>query len=169
MPMSRALLATSVVAFGLAVSPAIAHANVECPSGWEFGPSLRLLQSDDWTVTVATAGRTVGGAAAAIPPNNGALWRGTGEGGSDGMTVAFGVGFDNGTVLHYTGVIDPTTGAVTVAPRRDHLESHIEDAVHRRGRHPACCSTPGDAVRREPNAPARLARQRGGQPEAPTA
>lgn len=74
---------------------------------------MRLLQSDGWTVTVATTGRTVGGAAVAIPPNQGALWRGTGEGGSDGMTVAFGVGFDNGKVLHYTGVIDQTTGAVT--------------------------------------------------------
>ena len=111
--MSRAYFAIPLVTLGLVASPSVAHAAVECPSGWEFGPSLRLLQSDGWTVTVATAGRTVGGAAAAIPPNNGALWRGTGEGGSDGMTVAFGVGFDNGTVLHYTGVIDPTTGAVT--------------------------------------------------------
>jgi hypothetical protein len=102
-----------MVVFGLAVSPAVANAGVECPSGWEFGPSLRLLQSDGWTVTVATAGRAVGGNAVAIPPNQGALWRGSGEGGSDGMTVAFGVGFDNGTVLHYTGVIDQTTGAVT--------------------------------------------------------
>ena len=35
-------------------------------------------------------------------PTRRALWRGTGEGGSDGMTVAFGVGFDNGnvTALH---------------------------------------------------------------------
>ena len=74
---------------------------------------MRLLQSDGWTVMVATAGRSVGGAAVAIPPNKGALWRGTGEGGSDGMTVAFGVGFDNGTVLHYTGVIEQATGALT--------------------------------------------------------
>ena len=27
---------------------AVANANVECPSGWEFGPSLKLLQSDGW-------------------------------------------------------------------------------------------------------------------------
>lgn len=102
-----------MVAIGLVMTPANGNAAVECPSGWEFGPSLRLLQSDGWTVTVATAGRTVGGPAVAIPPNKGALWRGTGEGGSDGQTVAFGAGFDNGTVLHYTGVIDQTTGAVT--------------------------------------------------------
>ncbi len=102
-----------MAALGLLLTPAAGHAAVECPSGWEFGSSLRLLQSDGWTVTVATAGRTVGGPAVAVPPNKGALWRGTGEGGSDGMTVAFGVGFDNGTVLHYTGVIDQTTGALT--------------------------------------------------------
>ncbi len=74
---------------------------------------MKLLQSDGWKVTVATAGRSVGGAAVAIPPNQGALWRGTGEGGSDGMTVAFGVGCDNGIVLHYTGVIDQATGSLT--------------------------------------------------------
>lgn len=102
-----------MAALGLVLSPAVGNAAAECPSGWEFGPSLRLLQSDGWTVTVATAGRTIGGSAVAIPPNNGALWRGTGEGGSDGMTVAFGVGFDNGKVLHYTGVIDQTTGSLT--------------------------------------------------------
>lgn len=102
-----------MVAIGLVMTPAIGHTAVECLSGWEFGPSLKLLQSDGWTVTVATAGRTVGGAAVAIPPNKDALWRGTGEGGSDGMTVAFGAGFDNGTVLHYTGDIDQATGALT--------------------------------------------------------
>jgi hypothetical protein len=111
--MSRAFLAVPLAVLGLVVSPAVANANVECPSGWEFGPSLKLLQSDGWNVTVAAAGRTVGGSAVAVPPDRGALWRGTGEGGSDGMTVAFGVGFDNGKVLHYTGVIDQTTGAVT--------------------------------------------------------
>ena len=164
--MSRALLATSMVAFGLAVSPAIAHADVECPSGWEFGPSLRLLQSDGWTVTVATAGRTVGGAAAAIPPNNGALWRGTGEGGSDGMTVAFGVGFDNGTVLHYTGVIDPTTGAVT-GERPDGITWKATSKMRCIGAAdtPPVASTPGDAV--APGAPGTPAAA--GQPEAPTA
>lgn len=102
-----------MVAIGLVMTPAIGNAAVDCPSGWEFGPSLRLQQSDGWTVTVATAGRTVGGSAVAVPPNKGALWRGTAEGGSDGQTVAFGAGFDNGTVLHYTGVIDQATGAVT--------------------------------------------------------
>ncbi len=102
-----------MVALGLVVSPAVAHGAVECPAGWEFGPSLKLLQSDGWNVTVATAGRTVGGSAVAVPPDRGALWRGTGEGGSDGMTVAFGLGFDNGIVVHYTGVIDQATGAVT--------------------------------------------------------
>jgi hypothetical protein len=111
--MSRALLVIPVVALGLVVSPAVAHGAAECPAGWEFGPSLRFSQSDGWTVTVATAGRTVAGPAVAVPPNNGVLWRGTAEGGSDGMTVAFGVGFDNGTTLHYTGVIDQATGAVT--------------------------------------------------------
>lgn len=74
---------------------------------------MRLQQSDGWTVTVATAGRSVGGAAVAIPPNKGALWRGTGEGGSDGMTVAFGIGWDNGITTHYTGVIDQSTGSLT--------------------------------------------------------
>ena len=74
---------------------------------------MKLLQSDGWKVTVATAGRSVGGAAVAIPPNQGVLWRGTGEGGSDGMTVAFGIGWDNGIVLHYTGVIDQDTGSLT--------------------------------------------------------
>ena len=111
--MSRTFLAIPVVALGLVLSPAVANGAADCPSGWEFGPSLKLVQSDGWNVTVATAGRTVGGSAVAVPPNRGALWRGTGEGGSDGMMVAFGVGFDNGTVLHYTGVVDQATGAVT--------------------------------------------------------
>ena len=109
---SCSLAAATLISVALVAAP-VGNAAVDCPSGWEFGPSLRLLQSDGWTVTVATAGRSVGGAAVAIPPNKGALWRGTGEGGGDGMTVAFGVGFDNGTVVHYTGVIDPATGALT--------------------------------------------------------
>lgn len=111
---SRFLAAATplIAAAGLFAAP-VSSAAVDCPSGWEFGPSLKLLQSDGWRVTVATAGRSVGGAAVAIPPNQGALWRGTGEGGSDGMTVAFGVGFDNGKVLHYTGVIDQATGSLT--------------------------------------------------------
>jgi hypothetical protein len=104
--MSRALLATPVTAAVLLLSPAVGHANVDCPTGWDFGPSLRLLQSDGWTVTVATGERSVGGSAVA-------LWRGTGEGGSDGMTVAFGIGWDNGITTHYTGVIDQSTGALT--------------------------------------------------------
>lgn len=109
---SCSLAAATLVSVALVAAP-VGNAAVDCPSGWEFGPSLRLLQSDGWTVTVATAGRGVGGPAVAIPPNKGALWRGNGDGGSDGMTVAFGVGFDNGTVLHYTGVIDQATGALT--------------------------------------------------------
>ncbi len=99
-------------AVGLLAAP-VGNAAVECPSGWEFGPTLRLLQSDGWNVTVAASGRAVGGPAVAVPPNRGALWRGTGEGGSDGMTVAFGIGWDNGRQTHYTGVIDQTSGSVT--------------------------------------------------------
>jgi hypothetical protein len=113
--MSRAFLATPIIAAGLLVSPAVGHANVDCPTGWEFGPSLRLLQSDGFTVTAATAGRSVGGSAVAVPPNKGVLWRVAGEGGSDGTTVAFGIGWDNGTTMHYTGVIDQSTGALTGA------------------------------------------------------
>ena len=74
---------------------------------------MKLLQSDGWKVTVGAAGRAIGGQAVAVPPDRRALWRGIGEGGSDGMTVAFGIGWDNGTVLHYTGVIDQATGALT--------------------------------------------------------
>ena len=133
---------------------------------------MRLLQSDGWTVTVATAGRSVGGAAAAIPPNNGPLWRGTGEGGSDGMTVAFGVGFDNGTVLHYTGVIDPTTGAVT-GERPDGITWNATSKMRCIGAAdtPPVASTPADAVAPgDSNAPgAPGAPAAAGQPEAPTA
>ena len=118
MSFARSVIGSSVLAAATLISAALVaapagSAAVDCPSGWEFGPSLKLLQSDGWTVTVATEGRSVGGAAVAVPPNQGVLWRGTGEGGSDGMTVAFGVGFDNGKVMHYTGVIDPTTGSLT--------------------------------------------------------
>jgi hypothetical protein len=109
---SCSLAVATLISAALVAAP-VGNATVDCPSGWEFGPSLKLLQSDGWKVTVATAGRSVGGAAVAIPPNQGALWRGTGEGGSDGMTVAFGIGWDNGIVLHYTGVIDQATGSLT--------------------------------------------------------
>src|SRR3954462_7459381 len=109
---TSALAAATLISAALVAAPA-GNAAVDCPSGWEFGPSLKLLQSDGWKVTVATEGRSVGGAVIALPPDQGVLWRGTGEGGSDGMTVAFGLGFDNGKVLHYTGVIDPATGSVT--------------------------------------------------------
>src|SRR5690242_12481419 len=78
-------------AAGLLATPAVGHAAAECPAGWEFGPTLRLVQSDGWTVTVGAAGREVGGSAVAVPPDRRPLWRGTGEGGSDGATVAFGV------------------------------------------------------------------------------
>ena len=91
----------------------VGYAAVDCPPGWEFGPSLTLQQSDGWTVTVAAAGRGVGGSATAVPTDRRPLWRGTGEGGSDGMTVAFGIGWDNGIETHYTGVIDQTTGSLT--------------------------------------------------------
>ena len=109
---SHLAAAATMITVGLLAAP-VGNAAVECPSGREFGPSLKLLQSDGWNVTVAAAGRTVGGPAVAVPPNKGALWRGTGEGGSDGMTVAFGIGWDNGRQTHYTGVIDQTTGALT--------------------------------------------------------
>ena len=74
---------------------------------------MKLLQSDGWTVTVGAAGRGIGGPAVAVPPDRRALWRGTGEGGSDGITVAFGIGWDNGFQTHYTGVVDQSTGSVT--------------------------------------------------------
>jgi hypothetical protein len=149
--MSRAFLAIPVVALGLVVSPAVAHGSADCPSGWEFGPSLKLSQSDGWNVTVATAGRTVGGPAVAIPPNKGVLWRGTGEGGSDGMTVAFGVGFDNGTTLHYTGVIDQTTGAVT-GERPDGTTWKSTTAMRCIGAADVGAAAP-DAPAGDPNAP----------------
>src|SRR5262245_28283830 len=119
--MSRALFATrplslaaatTVVTVGLVAAP-VGRAAAECPTGWEFGPTLRLLQSDGWSVSVGTSGRAVGGSAVAVPPDRGPLWRGIGEGGSDGTTVAFGIGWDNGRETHYTGVIDQTTGSVT--------------------------------------------------------
>ena len=107
--------ATAVIsAAGLLATPAVGHAAAsECPTGWEFGPTLRLQQSDGWTVTVGAAGRGIGGPAVAVPPDRRPLWRGTGEGGSDGATVAFGIGWDSGTQTHYTGVVDQDTGAVT--------------------------------------------------------
>src|SRR3954471_4293883 len=96
---SSVLAAATLISAALVAAPA-GSAAVDCPSGWDFGPSLKLLQSDGWKVTVATGGRRVGGGAVAVPPNQDGLWRGTGEGGSDGMTVGFGLGFDNGKVLH---------------------------------------------------------------------
>lgn len=111
--MSRAFLAAPLVAVGLVVSPAVSHANVDCPAGWEFGPTLRLTQSDGWSVTVATSGRGIGGPAVAVPPDKRALLRGIAEGSTDGTTLAFGVGWDNGFETHYTGVVHQTTGAVT--------------------------------------------------------
>jgi len=158
-----------MAALGVVLSPAVANAAAECPSGWEFGPSLRLLQSDGWTVTVATAGRTIGGNAVAIPPNNGALWRGSGEGGSDGMTVAFGVGFDNGKVLHYTGVIDQTTGSLT-GERPDGVTWKSTTNMRCIGASGAAATagTPGEAVAPgDPNAPG--APGTPGTPEAPAA
>jgi hypothetical protein len=152
--MSRAFLAIPVVALGFVLSPAVANGAADCPAGWEFGPSLKLLQSDGWNVTVATAGRTVGGNAVAVPPNRGALWRGTGEGGSDGMTVAFGVGFDNGTVLHYTGVIDQATGAVT-GERPDGITWKSAANMRCTGAPDAAATTPDTVIAPpgDPNAP----------------
>lgn len=109
--MSLAAAAT-IFAAGLIACP-FGNAAVDCPSGWDFGPTLRLLQSDGWSVTVGASGQAIGGSAVAMPPNRGVLWRGTGEGGSDGTTVAFGIGWDNGIETHYTGVIDQSTGSVT--------------------------------------------------------
>ena len=86
--MSRALFATktlslaaaaTVFAVGL-VGVAVGNAAAECASGWEFGPTLRLVQSDGWSVSVGASGRAIGGGAVAVPPDRGALWRGTGEG-----------------------------------------------------------------------------------------
>ena len=102
-----------MVAIALVVSPAVAHANVDCPSGWEFGPTLRLSQSDGWSITVPTSGRGIGGPAVAVPNDRRPLLRGTAEGSTDGITMAFGIGWDKGFETHYTGVVDPTTGAVT--------------------------------------------------------
>ncbi len=111
--MSRAFLFVPIVAIGLVVSPAVSHAAAECPAGWEFGSTLRLTQSDGWTVTVPTSGRGIGGPAVAVPPDKRPLLRGTAEGGTDGTTLAFGIGWDSGFETHYTGVVDQTTGAVT--------------------------------------------------------
>ena len=99
-------------AAGLLTTPA-GNAAADCPGGWEFGPKLKLVQDDEWAVTVATSGRAVGGPAVAVPPDGDPLWRGTAEGGSDGNTVAFGIGWDNGLVMHYTAVIDQATGSLT--------------------------------------------------------
>src|SRR3954471_13575648 len=95
---SSVLAATTLISAALIAAPT-GSAAVDCPSGWEFGPSLKLLQSDGWKVTVAPEGSSVGGATVALTHTQGVLWRSTGEGGSDGMTVAFGLGFDNGKVL----------------------------------------------------------------------
>ncbi|MGH3674504.1 MAG: hypothetical protein ACRDU5_01980 [Mycobacterium sp.] len=103
---------TAMITVGLLAAP-VGNAAVDCPAGWEFGPSLKLKQSDGWLVTVAASGRGIGGPAVAMPPDESPLWRGTGEGGSDGITVAFGIGWDNGIVTHYTGVVDQSTGSVT--------------------------------------------------------
>jgi hypothetical protein len=105
------LLLTAAIGACLVSAPVAGAA--ECPSGWELGPTLRLTQSDGWSVSVGADGRTIGGSAVAMPPNKDVLWRGMGEGGSDGTTVAFGIGWDNGITTHYTGVIDQTTGAIT--------------------------------------------------------
>lgn len=98
---------------GLILCPAVGHASVDCPSGWEFGPTLRLTQSDGWSVTVPASGREIGGPAVAVPSDRRPLLRGTAEGGTDGTTVAFGVGWDSGFETHYTGVVDQATGALT--------------------------------------------------------
>lgn len=74
---------------------------------------MRFSQSDGWTVTVTTDGRGIGGPAVGVPPNQGPLLRGTAEGSTDGTTVAFGIGWDKGFETHYTGVVNPTTGALT--------------------------------------------------------
>lgn len=111
--MSRALLAVPPAVVGLVMSSAVSHATVDCPSGWEFGPTLRLIQSDGWSVTAATSGRGIGGPAVAVPPDKRALLRGIAEGSTDGTTLAFGIGWDNGIETHYRGVVDQTTGAVT--------------------------------------------------------
>ena len=109
---SLAAATTLISAAGLLAAP-VGNAAVDCPAGWEFGPTLKLLQSDGWTVTVGAAGRGIGGPAVAVPPDRRPLLRGTGEGGSDGITVAFGIGWDNGIQTHYTGVVDQSTGSVT--------------------------------------------------------
>ncbi len=111
--MARAFLSVAMVTVALVVSPTVSHAAADCPAGWEFGPTLRLTQSDGWSVTVPTSGRGVGGPAVAVPPDKRALLRGTAEGSTDGTTLAFGIGWDSGFETHYTGVVDQTTGAVT--------------------------------------------------------
>ena len=74
---------------------------------------MRLLQSDGWSVTVEAAGRDVQGPAVAVPTDRSPLWRGTGEGGTDGITVAFSINWDHGRQTQYTGAVDQSTGAVT--------------------------------------------------------
>jgi hypothetical protein len=73
---------------------------------------LKLLQSDGWSVTVSTSGREIGGPAVALPPDRSPLWRGTGEGGTDGTTVNFAINWDNGRQTQYTGTVDQGTGSV---------------------------------------------------------
>jgi len=107
------LAVASVYAVGLAASPAVAHASLDCPTGWEFGPTVKLLQSDGWSVTVTSSGRGIGGPATAVPPDQGPLLRGTAEGSTDGVTMHFGIGWDSGFETHYSGVVDQSTGAVT--------------------------------------------------------
>jgi hypothetical protein len=103
--------ATAMITVSFITAP-VGNAAVECPTGWEFGPALKFVQSDGWSVTVGASGRAIGGPAVAVPPDRGPLWRGRGEGGSDGITVAFGIGWDRGIETHYTGVIDQSTGSV---------------------------------------------------------
>ena len=81
------------------------------------------------------------------------------------LTVAFGVGFDNGKVLNYTGVIDQATGAVS-GERPDGITWNSTTAMRCIGaagtpaENPAVVGTPpGD-----PNAPGAP-----GAPGAPTA
>jgi hypothetical protein len=102
-----------MVIAGLLVSPAVAQATADCPSGWEFGPTLRLTQSDGWAVTVTTSGRGIGGPAVALPNDRRPLLRGTAEGSTDGVTMNFGIGWDKGFETHYSGAVNQTTGAVT--------------------------------------------------------
>jgi hypothetical protein len=126
--------ATAMITAGLAAAP-VGNAAVECPTGWEFKPTFKLVQSDDWTVRVAASGRAIGGPTVALPPDEQPLWRGNGEGGSDGTTVAFGIGWDNGTVMHYKGVVDQATGSVT-GERADGVTWEAPEAMR-------CAGAPG--------------------------